>query len=532
MPAKSDEHQLSKFAAIFALGTMLSRVLGLVRDVMIGTFVPVGSREAFLVAFRFPNMLRDIVGEGAANAAFIPVFSETLEKRKEKQFREVVSASFGAMIGVLGLITAVGVLVVPELLEGINALQPITGGKQYAPAEIERLTALTRWTFPYIFFIGLAVFSMAALFTVKHYSTPSWAPSLLNVAMIVCILMLTRSSTDPAWALVVGVWIGGIAQVAVQYAAMGRHTGVWRPTFTLRRKETWTIFGLMVPIVIGQAAGEVNKVVDSMFAYKSAEGAVTWLYYANRLVQLPLTIFGFATAAAVLPAASRAVAREAFDEMRGVIMQGMRQSFFMVAPSMAGLMVLSYPIVKLVFGWGETRHEQDITNTSIATAIYALALLSFAWVKVVVSGFYAVKDTKTPVLIASASMILNIVLNAVLVKPYGFQGLAFATSVSYTMNFLALYVILGARVGALWDAAFVTALVRMSAATAGMAAVAFAAYVGVLRAVPADGLFERLAQAGVPVAAGAVSFLALAWMFGVEELQSFARLLQRRIAKR
>lgn len=511
---------------------MLSRVLGLARDVLVGALVPVGPREAFLFAFRLPNMLRDIVGEGAANAAFIPVLSETLEKRKEGAFREVAAAAFGTMILVLGVITIAGVIFIPEMLDGINALQPITGGKVYSANELSLLTALGRWTFPYIFFIGIAVFSMAALFTVKHYSTPSWAPALLNVAMIGCVLASTQTQIGPAWALVIGVWIGGIAQAAVQYLAMGRHARVWIPTFQFRRKEVVTMFVLLGPIVVGQAAGEVNKLVDITFAYKSEAGAVTWLYNANRLVQLPLTIFGFATAAAVLPAATRAAARNKFDEMRDVIMQGLRQSFFMVVPSMVGLIVLGKPIVKLLFGWGEIGNERDISNTAIATAILAAGLLSFAWVKVTVSGFFAVKDTRSPVIISTGSMILNMILCALWVKPYGYKGLACATTISYTVNFLALYTLLGARHGALWDGPFVTALVRMSAATAGMAAVAYATYAALLRVAPGGSIAERLLHAGAPIAAGAAAFFALCWMFGVSELHSFARLVSRRFEKR
>lgn len=532
MSDKTDGHSLSKFAAIFALGTMFSRVLGLARDVMVSVCIPVGAREAFLVAFRLPNMLRDIVGEGAANAAFIPVMSETLEKRKEKAFREVVASTFGAMMVLLGVITAAGVLLVPQMLNGINVLQPITGGKIYTAEEVALLTSLGRWTFPYIFLIGLAVFSMAALFTVKHYSTPSWAPALLNIAMILCILVSMRTRLDPAWALVMGVWIGGIAQWAVQYYAMGKYAGVWRPRFDVRRKEVIAMFVLLGPVVIGQAAGEVNKVVDSMFAYKIGNGPVTWLYNANRLVQLPLTIFGFATAAAVLPAASRAAARNAFGEMREVIVQGLRQSFFMVVPSMIGLVVLGRPIVKLLFGWGHTRSDADIDSMATATAIYAAGLLSFAWVKVTVSGFYAVKDTRTPVIISSASMVLNIFLNAAWVKSYGYQGLAWATTISYTANFAALYAILGARFGRLWDTSFVTALVRMGAASAGMAAVGYAAHLGMMRMFSQDGFWERLLQAGGPIMAAIAAFAGLSWMFGVTELHSFARLVQRRIVRK
>ncbi|NUM56961.1 MAG: murein biosynthesis integral membrane protein MurJ [Candidatus Hydrogenedentes bacterium] len=532
MTDKSDRHGLSKFAAIFALGTMLSRVLGLVRDALLVTLVPVGPREAFLFAFRLPNMLRDIVGEGAANAAFIPVLSETLEKRKDKAFRDVAAAAFGTMLLVLGAVVALGVVFVPEMLDGINALQPITGGKVYSAGEIELLTALGRWTFPYIFFIGIAVYSMATLFTVKHYSTPSWAPALLNVAMIVCVVASTQIQVAPAWALVIGVWIGGIAQAAVQYVAMGRYAGVWKPTFHVRRKEVLTMFALLGPVIVGQAAGEVNKLVDLTFAYKSEAGAVTWLYSANRLVQLPLTIFGFATAAAVLPAATRAAARNDFGEMRDVIMQGLRQSFFMVVPSMVGLMVLGKPIVKLLFGWGEYGSDYDITNTAIATAIYAAGLLSFAWVKVTISGFFAVKDTRSPVIISTGCIALSILLCALWVKPYGFKGLAWATTISYTANFLALFALLSARHGALWDGPFITALVRMTAATAGMAAAAYAAYAGMLRVMPGDAIMERMAHTGVPIAAGVIAFLALSWMFGVSELHSFAQLVTRRFAKR
>lgn len=529
MSAQSSS-QTSRFTAIFASGTLISRVLGLARDIML-VHVPSAQREAFLVAFRFPNMLRDIVGEGAANAAFVPVFSETLEKRSQRAFREVVASAMGAMILLLTAITIAGVWLVPELLGRINALNPITGGVPHTPEQLALTASVGRWTFPYILFIGLAVFSMAALFTVRHYFTPSWAPALLNVAMIACWFAFGHSMAEPAYALVVGVWVGGITQFAVQYAAMGRYTGVWAPSFKLNKREVATIFALLGPIVIGQAAGEVNKVVDSVFAYKSGEGAVTWLYNSNRLVQLPLTIFGFATAAAVLPAASRAAARQDLGEVRDLLMQGLRQTFFLVAPAMIGLMVIGTPVVRLLFEYGQMADPMNTTNTATALAIYAGGLLSFAWVKVAVSGFYALKDTKTPVIISSGSMLLNIFLNAILVKPYGFKGLAFATSVSYTVNFALLYILLGYRYGRLWDRAFATSLIRMSAATAVMAAVALASYTGLLRVVDGGPIVGRIVLAAGPVSAAAAAYAASSWMFGVAEVRSFASLLFRRRAK-
>jgi putative peptidoglycan lipid II flippase len=520
------ERNISRFAIIFAGGTMFSRVLGLVRDQVMNIFIPEGSREAFIVAFRFPNMLRDLVGEGASNAAFIPVFSETLEKKSQEEFREVVAATMGFMILLLAALSVAGVLLVPQLLQGLNALHPITNGQHLDPGTIALVSSLSRWTFPYLFWIGLAVFSMAALFTVRHYSTPSWAPALLNVAIIACVFLFRNALPDPAYALVLGVWVGGIAQVAVQYFALTRCVGVWRPSFRLRRPEIFVMLGLMVPVLFGQAAGEVNKLVDTLFAYKSAEGSVTALYNANRLVQLPLSIFGFAVAAAVLPAASRYAARDDRAAVRSLLMQGIRQSYFMIAPATIGLIVLGTPIIRLLF---EYRHfdAQDTEWTYIALAIYAAGLVTFAWVKVCVTGFFAFKDTKTPVIVSSGSMILNIVLNVILVGPYGYKGLAVATSISYAANFAVLYILLGQRFGALWDRAFSAALLRMTVAAVAMAAVAYAAYLPVREYFPEDTLLSRTSCVVIPMVVAIVVYLSLAWYFGIPELRSFTKLLAR-----
>lgn len=521
------ERSLSKFAAIFAGGTLFSRALGLIRDQVLNIFIPEGSREAFIVAFRFPNMLRDLVGEGASNAAFIPIFSETLEKKSKEEFRKVVASTMGGMMLVLGALSIIGVLLVPLLLQGLNALHPITNGEHLDAKTIALVTSLSQWTFPYLFWIGLAVLSMAALFTVHHYTTPSWAPALLNIAIIACVFAFRHMLPDPAYALVLGVWIGGVAQVAVQYYAMSRHVGVWRPSFQLRRPEIYAMIGLMIPVLFGQAAGEVNKLVDTLFAYKSAEGSVTALYNANRLVQLPLSIFGFAVASAVLPAASRYAARDDRAAVRSLLMQGMRQTYFMIAPATLGLMVIGEPIVRLLF---EYRHftAQDTEWTSIALAIYAAGLVTFAWVKVCVTGFFAFKDTKTPVLVSSGSMILNIVLNVGLVGPYGYKGLAVATSISYAANFIVLYLMLGQRFGLLWDRAFSGALLRMSISAIGMAAVAYAAYVRTYSFFAEDSWISRFCCVAVPVSIAVATYLLLSWYFGIPELRSFSRLVFRR----
>lgn len=523
----SSSRQLSRFTAIFAGGTMVSRVLGLVRDMAVAAYVSTVNRDAFLLAFRLPNMLRDLVGEGAMNAAFVPVLSETLERRSARAFRELVGSALTVMLCVLAALTFVGTVFAPLMLQGLNALRPITGGEELTPENLALIVSLTRWVFPYLFFIGIAVFAMSPLFAVRHYATPSWSPALLNISLLVCLFLLGKRFSNSAYALVAGVWLGGITQVLALYFAMGKHTGVWRPNLRLGDPGLARMFSLIVPVMLGQATGEVNKLVDALFAASLGKGTVSALFYANRLVQLPLSVFGFATAAAILPSVSRAAALHDVTEVRSNVMHGLRQSFFLVLPSMFGLMVLARPVVSLLF---ERRAfgAEEADRTAIALMYYSAGLLSFTWVKVTVSGFYGMQDTKTPVIVASASMLLNIALNCALVRPLGYKGLALATTISYTVNFVVLYVVFSERLGKLWDGPFLTALVRMFATAMMMAAVTKAAHVRTVHVFQGSGLSDRLACATIPIAVALLSYCVLSWFLGVEELRDFLAILRRR----
>ena len=523
----SFKRQLSKFTAILAGGTMLSRVLGLVRD-MAFAVIPAASLDSFLLAFKLPNMLRDLVGEGALNAAFVPVFSETLEKRGEAEFRRTVAATMSAMLILLVVLTLIGVFFIPGLLGGMNTLQSVTGGEARTEAELESLAGLARWTFPYLFFIGMAVFAMGALFVMKHYTTPSWSPALLNVAFIVCLFAFRNRFADPRHALVLGVWVGGVAQFVVMYVALGRRTGVWLPSFQLGHRAIRVVFWLMVPVIIGQATGEVNKLVDAAFAYSAGEGLVTALYYANRLIQLPLSVFGLATAAAVLPAVSKAAARDDGEEIRAILIHGLRQTFFLIMPAFLGLLVLGHPIIQLLFEHRTGFTAVDTDRAATALTIYAFGLVSFAWVRVLVTGFYAVQNTKTPVIIGTACMALNIVLNFLLVRSFSYKGLAFATTISFTVNFVLLYVMLTRRFGPLWDGPFFTALIRIALAATAMAAIAHATHLHVISYFAEDTRLTRLVGVGVPVCASVLAYLGLCWAFQVHELTHFMSLLRRK----
>ncbi len=523
--AATTKHQIARFATIFAGGTLLSRVAGLARDVVVLTFLPSAGRDAFLFAFRFPNLLRDMLGEGAVNAAFVPLFSACHEKKGETAFRDLVSACMSAMILVFGLLTLLGVLLIPRIPWAMGLLQPLTG--KPLPGNLDEVVHLTQWVFPYLFFIGMAVFAMSPLFTVKHYATPSWSPVLLNLSLIASCLALHRYFDQPAWALVVGVWVGGILQLAVMFAAMKRHTGVLRPNFRLRHPGVSRAAWLLFPVILGQATGEVNKLVDGFFALGLGPDRVSALYTANRLIQLPLGVFGMAVAVAVLPEISRAAARDDHQALRETLMHGLRQSFFLVAPAMVGLAVLREPILKLLFGYGNFGPEA-LERSSVALLIGAFGLLSFAGVKVCVQGFYAVQNTKTPVIIASISMLINILLNCALVELLDYKGLMLATVLSFTLNFVLLYALLCVHNGPLWDGVFFSALGKMTLAAALMGAAAYGVLVFTGTLAPTDVLWARTLKTVLPVGAGAGVYALVSRRLHVEEWGQFTSILRRR----
>lgn len=518
--------RVSRFAAIFAGGTLLSRVLGLVRDMVIGGLVPDVSRDAFLFAFRFPNMLRDMLGEGAANAAFVPVFAEAREKENEAKYRELVAACLSAMMILFGALTLLGLLFIPWIPAIIEFLRPLT---KAAPKDAEQLGLTVRliyWTFPYLFFIGMAVFAMGPLFVARHYATPSWSPVLLNIALIVTCLTLRDFFPDPAWALVTGVWLGGLAQWAVMWVAMKRHTGVFLPNFRIGHPGVRRAAWLLGPVILGQAAGEVNKLVDGFFAYSLSDGVVSALFYANRLVQLPLSIFGIAVAVAILPDISRAAARRDDHAIRETLLHGYRQSFFLAAPAMLGLLALGRPIIQLLFERGHFGAAMT-EMSSAALFYYGMGILSFVWVKISVQGFYAEQNTRTPVIIASASMMLNILLNCALIGPLGYRGLAIATTISYTMNFVLLYAFLANRFGLLWDKPTASAMFRIGLAAMISAAAAYGIWARTA-SLTGDATFwsRGIAVGGAAMGACLVYFV-LSKSLKIDELKYFLGILKR-----
>ncbi len=527
-PQREGTRELTRFASIFAGGTMISRVLGLVRDMVFAHAVPGAPLGAFLFAFSLPNMLRDMLGEGAVNAALVPVFSATRESCSEQEYRRAVASVMSLMLLVFAVLTVAGILLMPLTPAALNALRPFTGrALPQSDAELSELVRLMQWTFPYLFFIGAAVFAMAPLFVARRYGTPSWTPVLLNVAFIACALGLRHHFENPAWALVIGVWLGGIAQMGVLWWDMFRHVGVVWPSFNLRHTAVAQTVWLLMPVIFGQAAGEVNKLVDRFFAMSLGEEKVLALYISNRLVQLPLAVFGVAVAVAVLPALSKAHTQGDEAQQRSVMLFGLRQSFFLTLPAMAALIVLRVPIIRLLFERGEFG---AVATEQAAGALFyaAMGLVSFAWVKVLVQGFYARHDTRTPVIVAACSMALNIALNLALVRPMGYQGLALSTSLSFTVNFVMLYILLNRRGGRLRDAPFVRALLVMIVGAATLGATAHYSAMALVHLLDTTTLAARLMTVAGASLTGGLAYAGVCMLFSLPELQ----MLRRRIPGR
>lgn len=513
--------QLARYAGIFASGTMLSRVLGLVRDMVLGALVPAAGRDAFFMAFQLPNMLRDMLGEGAANAALVPVFTRRREQDGDEAFRGSVRAVLGMFLIMFAWITILGVVLMPLVPSAVELLRQWSGGHGRADDNWPDTVALMRWTFPYLFFIGLTAFATAPLFILRHYSTPSWSPVLLNVALILSCWTLRSWFPSPVWALVAGVWAGGIAQMAVMFWALRRVAGIWLPRLHPGHPDVARVFLLLGPVILGQTAGEINKLVDKFFAYALQTDVVTALYYSNRLVQLPLAMFGVAVSAAVLPSLSAAVVRDEHDRARDTLAFGLRFSFLLTAPALAGLLALGGPLVQLLFERGEfTASTTDMTARALY--YYALGLVAFTWIKVAAQAFYARQDTTTPVAIAAACMLLNIALNFALVRPMGYEGLALATSISFGANALMLLAVLGRRFGNPFDAASMLEMGKTLVASVAAGGAAWGVHAALATALGADAFYAQAGATLPAVAASIAVFCGLCLLFRVRD---FGRVL-------
>ncbi len=431
---------LLRAASVVGSFTLLSRIFGFLRDLIIANYF--GTRaaaDAFFVAFRIPNLLRRLTAEGALSAAFIPLFAKTLQADRKKAIR-FANNLLAVMTMVLTLIVVVGILFSPQLLSVIAV------GFTDDPQKFELTVLLTRLLFPYLLFVSLAAIVMGILNTMHHFAAPAASPVVFNIAIIASVIFLRDMFELPVYAIVAGVLIGGVLQLAIQIPYAIREGFSFFPHVDFKSELLKKVFLLTLPATAGFAVAEINMFVDTILASLLAEGSVSYLYYGNRLMLFPLGIFGAAMSTALLPTLSFQAGEKDFAKMVETISKSLRAMSFLIVPSTVGLIALREPIVKILFERGEFDNFATV-NTGIALGYYSAGLIAFAGVKVAVAGFYALGDTKTPVKVASLAMVLNIIFNLILMGPLKHGGLALATSLASVVNFFLLLYLLDKRLG-------------------------------------------------------------------------------------
>jgi putative peptidoglycan lipid II flippase len=514
----STNKSIARSAAVIAVATLCSRLLGFVRDVVIARLFGVYVyAQAFVIAFKIPNLLRDFLAEGAANAAFVPVFSEYAARRSKEEFWELANVVLNLLLVILSIVVVLGILGAPLIV------RLIAPGFSVEPFKLQTTITLTRIIFPYILLIALAAYCMGLLNSLRHFAVPAFAPCLLNISIIVFALIFGEGIKG----LSLGVLVGGVLQLAIQVPVLYKKGFRLRRPRTLRHPAAKTIGVLMLPRLASSCIYQLNNFVDTIFGSLAGivgEGGVAVLYFSYRLILFPLGIFSTALSQAALPTLSSQALEENPRQLKETFYFSLRASFIVLLPSCASLMALSQPIISLLFRGGKF-DGYCAALTAQALFYYSIGLAAYGANRIVQSCFFALKDTLTPAKIALLSLILNIVLNSILMFPLKISGLALATSLSGIISFAVIFSLLRKRLG-LEVGALAGTFARVLLASIGMGITCF-----FLHKIISFGP-SKIAQFGAlaaVVCAGLISYALFCFILGVQEAKIvFARLLWRR----
>lgn len=443
MTTSSARARIARSTGTLTLTTGLSRILGFVRDILLARlFGTTAQAQAFVVAFRLPNLMRDLVAEGAVTSAFVPVLSWYRAKREPQEFWRLSQAFGTRLLVLLCVLGLVGTLAAP----GIVRL--IAPGFTADPDKLSLTIGLTRLLFPFVTLVGLWAYFMGLLNSLGHFAMPALGPAVLNLAMIIaCVWFVPRTSPGVV-AVAIGVMVGGVIQLAMQVPIAMRLGFRW--SWRWRHPGSGEVLRLLGPRLVGSAVYQMSVLIDTVLASLATivgEGAVAALYFANRLIQLPLALFGTASAQASLPSLAEQSAHHDLEAFRATLLAVIRMVGFVILPSAVGLMVLAVPIVEGLFERGAFDHRATVM-TSQAVICYALGLLAYAISKVLTGAFYALKDTWTPVRLAAESVAVNVVLSLALMWPLQISGLALAAAASNSLNAYRLVRRMEHRLGA------------------------------------------------------------------------------------
>lgn len=547
---------VARSAGIVSVAVMFSRVLGLVREQVFAYYFGAGFLyDAYQVAFRIPNVLRDLFAEGALSAAFVKVFTDYQINKSEKEAWRLASLVLNALAVVLSAITIIGILGSRHFVAIIAA--------DFPPEIADLATVLTQIMFPFILLVALAAVAMGVLNTKGIFGIPASASTVFNIVSIVFGLALAYwlsggNWTIPGdvhaipampaqWAIIgmaIGTLIGGAAQFLMQVPSLLKVGFRFAPVLSFADAGIKRVMKLMTPAVLGTSAVQINVLVNTFFV-TGIVGGVSWLSYAFRLMQFPIGLFGVAIGTASIPVLSRLASEGKTKDFRDTLSSSINLVFLMTLPSALGLIVLGEPIIRLLYSHGGAFKETDVPMTALALAGYSIGLAGYAAIKVLSPAFYALDDAKIPMIIAVASIGVNAVASYLFrnwlsnfgVTPetpngYGHVGVALATSTVALVNFFALAYFMRRKIGRLNGREVLSGFVRIAIAAMVMSAVCYPVYRVLFNALGPRGLINQAVGALVPVAVGGVVFLLVAKMLGVKELEKLYEVFRRKFARK
>ncbi len=433
--------RLLKNTSTIALATFLSRILGFVRDIVVAYALGTGPfADAFFVAFRLPNLMRRLFAEGSLTMAFVPVFKEIKHREGRERAFCFARSTFVWLLIILSCLTAMVIIGAPV----VTFL--IAPGFKKDPSTFAFAVYLVRVCFPYVIFISSVALCMGILNSLGHFAAPAYAPCVLNIVLITCALLAVKQGWNVAGALAWGVLVAGLLQFLLQQVPLKKKGFSWRGKVSLKDKGVRLLLTLMIPTVFGAAVYQIGIIINTILASFLPEGAISYLYYADRLVQFPLGVFGVAVSVAALPDLSSLATKGDMEEFKHTLNAGLSLILFVSLPATAGLIGLAHPIIKTLFFRGAFT-ETSVMSTSLALIGYAVGLPAFSCVRTLVSSFYALKDTKSPVVVATICLVVNVILGISLMKFFSFFGLALAVSLSSFLNIFLLCIFLRKKIG-------------------------------------------------------------------------------------
>jgi len=506
---------------------MTSRVLGLVREQVLAFLFGAGNEmDAFNVAFRIPNLFRDLFAEGGMSAAFVPTFT----RRLTLEGRDAAWRLGNYVINAL-LVVTLGLVVI-----GVVFAQPLVVlfASDYAtvPGKLSLTVALTRVIFPFLTLVAVAAACMGMLNSLHRFFLPALSPVMFNIATIACAILLVPLMPlvhlPRIMAIAFGALVGGVGQAAVQWPALRREGFRYRPALNVHDEGLRQVLVLMGPGLVGLAAVQINLFVNTVLATGQGTGAVSWLNYAFRLMYMPIGLFGVSIATAALPTLSRQAAQGELAGMRETLSSGLRMMLMLNVPATAGLIALALPIVALIFQHGSFTRA-DSGATALALACYAPGLVGYSAVRFAVPAFYALHDSRTPVTVSVATVLLNVALNIALVRAIGYPGLALGTAVASLFNAVVLLWLLRARLDGLDEGRLTTSFVKIGVASIVMGVAAWQANGVLLRAVAGEAVLPRLIRVSGDIAFALAVLVLAARVLRIAEFAEAIATVRRRI---